>query len=166
MGGRQRQTTSKGGLAVGAIAQPLDGLDEAALARFQVGAREFSEVDSASQGLGPLFNAGSCEQCRNSPFPGGGQRRCALVGPRARRAGAGALERFMAWKNKIVINPKILGGEPVFPKSRLSVRQIGALVMNDGLDEIREDYPYLSEQHIEFARLYTLAYPKRGRPRA
>jgi uncharacterized protein (DUF433 family) len=78
---------------------------------------------------------------------------------------AETLDRFMAWKNKIVINPKILGGEPVFPKSRLSVRHIGALVMNDGLDEIREDYPYLSEQDIEFARLYTLAYPKRGRPR-
>ena len=75
------------------------------------------------------------------------------------------LDRFMAWKNKIVINPKILGGEPVFPKSRLSVRHIGALVMNGGLEEIREDYPYLSEQDIEFAKLYALAYPKRGRPR-
>lgn len=79
---------------------------------------------------------------------------------------ADTLERFEAWKKKIVTNPKILGGEPVFPNSRLSVRHIGDLVMNDGIDEIREDYPYLSEQDIEFARLYTLAYPKRGRPRA
>ena len=79
---------------------------------------------------------------------------------------ADTLDRFEAWKRKIVINPKILGGEPVFPNSRLSVRHIGDLVMNDGIDEIREDYPYLSEQDIEFARLYTLAYPKRGRPRA
>lgn len=78
---------------------------------------------------------------------------------------ADTLDRFEAWKKKIVINPKILGGEPVFPKSRLSVRHIGALLMNDGLEEIREDYPYLSEQDIEFAKLYTLAYPKRGRPR-
>lgn len=79
---------------------------------------------------------------------------------------ADTLDRFETWKKKIVIDPKILGGEPVFPKRRLSVRHIGALVMNDGLEEIREDYPYLKEQDIEFARLYTLAYPKRGRPRA
>lgn len=76
------------------------------------------------------------------------------------------LSRFEAWKKKVVINPNILGGEPVFPKRRLSVRHIGGLVMRDALDEIREDYPYLSEQDIEFAKLYTLAYPKRGRPRA
>lgn len=77
------------------------------------------------------------------------------------------LERFMAWKSRrVVSNPKILGGEPVFSKSRLSVRHIGALVMNGGTDEIREDYPYLSEEDIEFAKLYTLAYPKRGRPRS
>ena len=75
------------------------------------------------------------------------------------------LDRFTAWKKKIVVNPKILGGEPVFPNTRLSVRHIGSLVMNEGLDEIHEDYPYLSEKDIEFARLYTLAYPKRGRPR-
>ena len=79
---------------------------------------------------------------------------------------ADMLARFQVWKKKIVENPKILGGEPVFPKSRLSIRHIGALVMNDGLDEIREDYPYLSDEDIEFAKLYTLAYPKRGRPRA
>ena len=78
---------------------------------------------------------------------------------------ADTLDRFQAWKKKIVINPNIMGGEPVFPKSRLTVRHIGALVMNDGIEEIREDYPYLSEQDIEFAKLYTLAYPKRGRPR-
>lgn len=78
---------------------------------------------------------------------------------------ADTLDSFEAWKKKIVVNPKILAGEPVFPKGRLSVRHIGDLAMNDGLDEIREDYPYLSEQDIEFARLYTLAYPKRGRPR-
>jgi uncharacterized protein (DUF433 family) len=78
---------------------------------------------------------------------------------------ADTFDRFQAWKKKIVVNPKILGGEPVFPDSRLSVRHIGALVMNDGLEEIREDYPYLKEQDIEFAKLYTQAYPKRGRPR-
>jgi uncharacterized protein (DUF433 family) len=79
------------------------------------------------------------------------------------------LERFEAWKNKIVIDPDIMGGEPVFPKSRLTVRHIGTMMLRgraDAEQEIREDYPYLKPEDIEFAKLYTVAYPKVGRPRA
>jgi uncharacterized protein (DUF433 family) len=76
------------------------------------------------------------------------------------------IRRFEAWKKKRVsIDPEILGGEPTFSKTRLAVRHIGGLVLQDAIDEIREDYPYLSDEDIEFAKLYTLAYPKRGRPR-
>jgi CxxC motif-containing protein (DUF1111 family) len=52
-------------------AVPLAGLNDATMARFQVGAREFSESESAAEGLGPLFNANSCSQCHNVPMPGG-----------------------------------------------------------------------------------------------
>lgn len=79
------------------------------------------------------------------------------------------LERFETWKRKIVINPKIMGGEPVFPNSRLTVRHIGAMMLRSeggAEQEIREDYPYLKREDIEFARQYTVAYPKVGRPRA
>jgi len=31
--------------------------------------------------------------------------------------------------------------------------------------EIVEDYPYLEEQDVEFAKLYVTAYPRVGRPR-
>lgn len=79
---------------------------------------------------------------------------------------ADTLNRFEAWKKKVVVNQKILGGEPVFPKSRLSVRHIGGMFINGApVAEILEDYPYIKEEDIEFAKLYTLAYPKRGRPR-
>lgn len=74
-------------------------------------------------------------------------------------------KRFQTWKNKLVIDPEILGGEPVLPDSRLSVRHIGGLAAQGAPEEIREDYPALTEDDIEFARLYALAYPKRGRPR-
>ena len=76
------------------------------------------------------------------------------------------LQHFEAWKSKLVTSENILGGEPVFPKSRLAVRNIGKQVL-DGVPvaELREDYPYLKDQDIEFAKLYTLAYPKMGRPR-
>ena len=76
------------------------------------------------------------------------------------------LEHFEAWKATLVTDDRILGGEPVFPKSRLAVRNIGKQVLRGvPAAELREDYPYLKAQDIEFAKLYTLAYPKMGRPR-
>jgi uncharacterized protein (DUF433 family) len=76
------------------------------------------------------------------------------------------LECFEAWKKKVVIDKDILGGEPVFPKSRLAVRHIGGMLLRGGpIEEIREDYPYLKPEDIEFAKLYTVAYPRVGRPR-
>lgn len=52
--------------------EPLDGLDLAELARFQEGAGEFSEVESAAEGLGPFFNASSCGHCHFEGGLGGG----------------------------------------------------------------------------------------------
>jgi len=80
------------------------------------------------------------------------------------------LERFEQWKKKrVVIDPDVMGGEPVFAKKRLTVRHIGSMLLRHGdgaLKEIREDYPYLKPEDVEFAKLYTVAYPKVGRPRA
>lgn len=74
--------------------------------------------------------------------------------------------RFDAWKKKLVTDERILGGEPVFPKSRLAVRNIGGMILRgSSIEEVREDYPYLKDEDIEFARQYTLAYPLMGRPR-
>ena len=77
------------------------------------------------------------------------------------------LDRFTEWKRRLVTDERILGGEPVFPRSRLAVRQIGAMLLRGASpEEIREDYPRLTNEDIELARLYTLAYPRLGRPRA
>jgi uncharacterized protein (DUF433 family) len=77
------------------------------------------------------------------------------------------LVRFEAWKQKLVISDAILGGEPVFPGSRLAIRHVGEMLSRGGDPrEIREDYPYLSDEDLVFARLYAAAYPKMGRPRA
>jgi uncharacterized protein (DUF433 family) len=76
------------------------------------------------------------------------------------------LARFDAWKKQIVVDDRILGGEPVFPKSRLSVRHVGAMVLRGAtVAEIREDYSYLTDEDIELAKLYIQAYPRPGRPR-
>lgn len=76
------------------------------------------------------------------------------------------VERFAAWKKKLVVNGRILGGEPVFPKSRLSVRNVGGQLERGASPKLlRENYPYLDDQDLEFARLFVRAYPRVGRPR-
>lgn len=77
------------------------------------------------------------------------------------------LDRFETWKRtRVVIDSDIMGGEPVFANSRLTVRHIGGLALKGALEEIREDYPYLKSEDIALAKLYTVAYPKLGRRRA
>jgi uncharacterized protein (DUF433 family) len=76
------------------------------------------------------------------------------------------LESFERWKaTRVATDPSILGGEPVFRGTRLSVRHIGGLADRETIAVILEDYPYLSEADVAFARRYHLAYPRVGRPR-
>jgi uncharacterized protein (DUF433 family) len=76
------------------------------------------------------------------------------------------IERFARWKKKLVIRDDILGGEPVFPRSRLAVRHVGEMVRRGApVKEILEDYPYLEPQDVEFAKQFVTAYPRAGRPR-
>lgn len=76
------------------------------------------------------------------------------------------IERFAKWKKRLVTRADILGGEPVFPHSRLAVRQIGEMAHRGApMKEILEDYPYLDEQDVEFAKQFVTAYPRVGRPR-
>ena len=75
--------------------------------------------------------------------------------------------QFEVWRTTMVIREDILGGEPVFPGTRLAVRHIGEMLQRGApLEEVQEDYPSLSTQDLDFARLYTAAYPRIGRPRA
>jgi uncharacterized protein (DUF433 family) len=72
---------------------------------------------------------------------------------------------FLLWKRRrVVVDPTILGGEPVFKGSRLSVRHIGGLPAGEH-PNVLEDYPYLSREDIHFAAIYSRAYPRLGRPR-
>jgi uncharacterized protein (DUF433 family) len=77
------------------------------------------------------------------------------------------LNEFKRWKKRLVVREDILGGEPVFPKSRLAVRHIGDMARRGApVEEIVSDYPLLSQQDVEFARRFVVAYPRVGRPRA
>ena len=74
--------------------------------------------------------------------------------------------KFNTWKKHLVKNPNIMGGEAVFPNSRLTVRHIGSMLERGELPSIiLEDYPYLTQEDIQFSRLYVKAYPSIGRPK-
>jgi uncharacterized protein (DUF433 family) len=76
------------------------------------------------------------------------------------------LKAFETWKSHLVTRDDVLGGEPVFQRSRLAVRRIGALAVRGASPKtIVEDYPYLKLADIDFAKLYARAYPRVGRPR-
>lgn len=76
------------------------------------------------------------------------------------------ITRFETWKKKLVSDQNIMGGETVFPGSRLTVRHIGAMIeQGEEPSIILEDYPYLSEEDIEFAHMFVKAYPNIGRPK-
>jgi uncharacterized protein (DUF433 family) len=59
----------------------------------------------------------------------------------------------------------VLGGEAVFKNTRLSINHIGKMREGgEAIADIIEDYPYLRDDDIEFARLYFKAHPMLGRP--
>jgi uncharacterized protein (DUF433 family) len=73
---------------------------------------------------------------------------------------------FQTWKDNLVNDPNIMGGETVFPNSRLTVRHIGSMLdRGESVEVIHEDYPYLTEEDIKFAQVYVKAYPSVGRPK-
>jgi CxxC motif-containing protein (DUF1111 family) len=49
----------------------LPGLTSRELELFRMGRNDFLEVESATEGLGPVFNGTSCAQCHNIPAIGG-----------------------------------------------------------------------------------------------
>lgn len=76
------------------------------------------------------------------------------------------IAQFSQWKTNLVSDPDIMGGQIVFPNSRLSVHHIGKIIdRGEKLEVIKEDYPYLSNLDFKFAPLFVKAYPKMGRPK-
>src|SRR5262245_52705160 len=51
---------------------PLAGLTPVEFSEFRLGLEDFTEVESAEEGLGPAFNGTSCAVCHNLPAIGGG----------------------------------------------------------------------------------------------
>jgi uncharacterized protein (DUF433 family) len=70
-------------------------------------------------------------------------------------------------KRLIVEDPKIQAGAATFKGTRILVHPIAdALAAGISESELLEDYPRLTLQMLEAARIWCSAYPQRGRPRA
>lgn len=78
-------------------------------------------------------------------------------------AGATALERAKA---RVVSDPEILSGEPVFKGTRVPIYDVAAsLAKGISRERILAAYSVLDEESLDQARLYAEAFPPRGRPR-
>ena len=73
---------------------------------------------------------------------------------------------FLRGRSRVVSRPEILGGEPVFEGTRISVRHVGERARKgESLAELLEDYAVLSAEDVEFARMFVALGPRPGRPR-
>ena len=53
------------------VGGPLPGITPVEFSEFRLGLEDFTEVESAEEGLGPAFNGTSCAACHNVPVIGG-----------------------------------------------------------------------------------------------
>ena len=65
----------------------------------------------------------------------------------------------------VTSDPEILGGAPVFAGTRVPVDTVMAS-LKKGIDRKRilRAYPFLTDEHLEAARIYSGVHPRRGRP--
>jgi uncharacterized protein (DUF433 family) len=68
--------------------------------------------------------------------------------------------------DRIASNPEVLGGEPVFKGTRISLEHVAGLFRKGASEiEIREDYAALSDLDLAFAAIHARMSPPPGRPR-
>lgn len=77
------------------------------------------------------------------------------------------MDRLIAARDLIVMDPDILGGTPVVGGTRIPVHDVAAsIAAGISIRRILDAYPALDAEKIELARIYAEANPARGRPRA
>ncbi|MDK4728709.1 DUF433 domain-containing protein [Rhizobium phaseoli] len=85
---------------------------------------------------------------------------------RAREQLAARAEALREAERMIESVKGVVGGEPVFKRTRVPVRTIAAMkTQGASTAEIVEGYPSLTERIVELAEIWVAAHPARGRPR-
>ena len=66
----------------------------------------------------------------------------------------------------VTTDPEVMDGVPVFAGTRVPIGIVlGSLAVGIGLDRLKASYPFLTEAHIQSAKVYEAVHPRRGRPR-
>lgn len=66
----------------------------------------------------------------------------------------------------VTTDPDVMGGVPCFAGTRLPIDHVlSSLDEGEALARLRRAYPFLTDAHIDAARVYQLVRPRRGRPR-
>lgn len=66
---------------------------------------------------------------------------------------------------RITVDPEIRGGVPVVRGTRIGAYEIAAAISVDGSEAVLEDFPALTREDVEAAKIYVEAHPRMGRPR-
>ena len=62
---------------------------------------------------------------------------------------------FDTWKKRLTIDADIMGGNPCFPGSRLTINNVASLVKKEATySEIFSDYPFLTTEDIRYAVMF------------
>lgn len=76
-------------------------------------------------------------------------------------------DRMLAAANEAIIsNPDVLGGEPVFRGTRMSVYALAAMLEGDAdEDDLLANYPKMNRHMLDMARIWVAGNPRVGRPK-
>jgi len=84
----------------------------------------------------------------------------------ARRRIARNLRDLRRGRRRVVSDPMVLGGEPVFSGTRIPLSHVAGLIRNGAsLDEVLADCPALGARDVAYAALCARMTPRPGRPR-
>lgn len=77
------------------------------------------------------------------------------------------IDSYKRGLERITSRPDVLGGEPVFKDTRVSVRHVGKLMERGVAEgEILADFPRLQRDDLLFAQIYARMKPDPGRPKS
>lgn len=66
----------------------------------------------------------------------------------------------------VTTDPEIMSGAPVFAGTRVPVEIVlASLGKGIDMDRLKASYPFLTEAHVQAAKVYEEVHPRRGRPR-
>jgi uncharacterized protein (DUF433 family) len=65
----------------------------------------------------------------------------------------------------VTTDPAVMGGVPCFAGTRVPIDHVlSSLDEGESLARLQASYPFLTDAHVDAARAYTLAQPRRGQP--